>query len=166
MTSMSNIILLWRPGSCTTQLHENFSMPVGDMLWTKLEKIHHLARVTDFIMLMTIISVTILKQMMIKWSLFIFSYFYLILTPICNLYLSRWDLNFACDTPAHNGLHLCEVILKCLHGCRSFAPDKPNWMTSLCYLDLWTRDQVHAHNRAFHSGEHFCEVLSQPPSCM
>jgi hypothetical protein len=58
------------------------------------------------------------------------------LTPMCDLDLRRRDLNFACDIQPHNSEHLCQVILKSLFACRSFALDKRFSMTSKCDLDL------------------------------
>jgi hypothetical protein len=46
------------------------------------------------------------------------------LTPLCDL------LNFACATPPHKSEQLCQVILKSLYACKSFAPDKRCSMTS------------------------------------
>jgi hypothetical protein len=62
--------------------------------------------------------------------------FMLTLTPMCDHDLGCRDKNFAHDTPPHNSEHLCQVILKSLYACRSFALDKRFSMTSKCYLDL------------------------------
>jgi hypothetical protein len=83
------------------------------------------------------------------------------LTPIFDLDLSSWNLNFSCNTPLHNDEHLCEVILKSLYACSSFALNKHFLKTSICDIDLWPRDLIHARDRAFHSGEHFYEVSSK-----
>ena len=80
------------------------------------------------------------------------------LTSMCDLDLGRKDLNLAHDTPPHNVEHLCQVILKSLYTCGSFAPDKHFSMSSKCDLDLWPRDLVHVRDTAPHSGEHFYEV--------
>jgi hypothetical protein len=50
--------------------------------------------------------------------------------------LDRRDLYFIRNTLPYNGEHLCQVILKSLNACRSFAPDKRFSMTSKCDLDL------------------------------
>jgi hypothetical protein len=55
---------------------------------------------------------------------------------MCDLDLGCRDLNFVRDTPPHNGEHLCQVILKSLYACGSFAPDKRFSMSSKCDLDL------------------------------
>jgi hypothetical protein len=77
------------------------------------------------------------------------------LTPMWDL--GHRDQNFACHTRPHNGEHLCQVILKSLYACRSFAPDK-HFSISKCDLDLWPRDLVHVRDTASHSDEHFYEV--------
>jgi hypothetical protein len=77
------------------------------------------------------------------------------LTPMCDLDHGRRDLYFACGIPTHSGEHLCQIILKSLYACRSFAPDKLFTMTSKLDLDLWPRDLVHAQDTASHSVEHF-----------
>jgi hypothetical protein len=68
-------------------------------------------------------------------------------------------LNFVRNTAPHNGEHwMCQVILKSLIACRSFAPNKRFSVTSMCDLDLWPGVLVHVRETASDSGEHFYEI--------
>jgi hypothetical protein len=55
---------------------------------------------------------------------------------ICDLDLGRRDLNFMHGTQPHNDEHLCQIILKSLYACTSFATDKRFSMSSNCDLHL------------------------------
>jgi hypothetical protein len=91
---------------------------------------------------------------MVRINIFVF--FIWTLTPMCDLDFSRRDQYFASDTPPHNGEPLCQVILKYLYACRSFAPDKRFSMTSK--FDLWPADLIYAHDTASSSDETLYEV--------
>jgi hypothetical protein len=79
--------------------------------------------------------------------------------------IDHTDLDIAHFTLFHNhGEHLCQVKLKSVYACISFAPVLLFQMTSKCYLDLSPRELVHAHDTVPHSGQQFCEVsLKKPP---
>jgi hypothetical protein len=57
----------------------------------------------------------------------------------CDIDLGLRDFNFARDPPPHNGVHLCQVILKTLYDSRSSAPDNRVSMTSKCNRDVETK---------------------------
>ena len=73
---------------------------------------------------------------MTKWSHYTYSYSIRVLTPVFDLDLGRRNLNLQGDTPSYNSEHFCQVILKSLYACRSFAPDTRFSTTSKCDLDL------------------------------
>ena len=81
------------------------------------------------------------------------------LTPKCDLDLCRRDLNFSRDTPPYCGEHLCQVILKSLYACRSYAPDTGFWATPKCDLDLWAADLNVAHDTQPNQGVHIYQII-------
>ena len=80
-----------------------------------------------------------LKSMHICWSdgpdkLNLWPFYYLIFK--CDLDLQPTQTNVSHGKPTPQGEHLCKIIFKSMHKCRSYGPDKLIYVTFKCDLGL------------------------------
>ena len=79
----------------------------------------------------------------------------------CDLDLQPTKTNVSNSTTTPQGKHMCKIILKSMHKCWSYGPDKLIYMTFKCNLDLQPTEKNVSNGTSPPQGQQLCQIILQ-----